>query len=143
MIDKGHGYWATGITVCWQPGSSVRGGVRHDGWTARAEFFDGGFCDDDADLHRVSTEGVLHTRYAVPDGDTVTGLRAAIDTIVADAQRLGITFRRPVDDDRPALYYKGDGEDPEWPAPDGWEQMLAAEAERIEWRTYSSVSARS
>jgi hypothetical protein len=45
----------------------------------------------------------------------------------ADAERLGIQWRDPT------VYYKGDGEDPEYPPPDGWRELLAAQAARLGW----------
>lgn len=115
-------YWSTGITV-----------NRSDkGWGADAEFYDDGFCDDNADAAQISTQGKLNTRYYVADGNEVTGLRAAIEAVKADAERLGIEFRGTVGDP-PALYYKGDGEWSDYPPPDGWRDLLAAEAARLGW----------
>ena len=126
---KSTGYWATGIQVCWLERAGGDGHGSRSGWSATIDFYDDGFCDDDADAGRVSTEGQLRTRYAVHDGQTVSGLTAAIDALLADAERLGIQFH-----DR-SLYYRKDGEDPDWPAPDGWRALLAAQAERIGWTT--------
>lgn len=124
MISKSDNarYWSTGITV----------NRRDKGWGADAEFYDDGFCDDNADAGQVSTQGKLNTRYYVADGNEVTGLRAAIDAVKADAERLGIEFR-PVAEAPPSLYYKGDGEWADYPPPGGWRDMLVAEAERLGW----------
>lgn len=127
MISKGSaGYWSTGITL--RRTETSRG----PGWDGHVEYFDDGFVgDDNADTGAVSTQGKLHTRYSVRDGDTVTGLRAVIDTLIADATRLSIEFGGPSGD--PKLYYAGDGEYDAFPPPKGWQGMLAAEAERIGW----------
>lgn len=132
MITTTGSYWTTGIVLRWHERSGSSNGVDHSGWSATLDFYDSGFCDDDADTGRVSTEGTLrtlHTRYAVRDGETVSGLTAAVGTLITDARHLGITFNDP------QLYYQGDGEDEECPPPPGWEEALAAEASRIGWRT--------
>lgn len=121
MITYDTGYWSTGITV-----------KHHNGrWAASVDFLDAGFCNDDPDARQVSTQGTLHTRYFVRDGETVDGLTVAIDTMKRDAERLGIIWRS--NDDVPTIYMKGDGEDPEWPAPIRWRELVNAQAERIGW----------
>ncbi len=99
----GDKYWTTGITVSHFFGNR---------WQALVEFFDDGFCQDE------STQGTLRTRYY---GD----LAHAIDTVIADADRLGIQWK-----DR-RLYSIGDGEDYESPMPEGWKLLLKAQAERV------------
>lgn len=127
----GAGYWATGITVEFFPSAGCDGG-----WAASLNFVDDGFCSDEPSLGIVSTEGTLRTRYFVhsagsPDG----GLPTALDVLIADAARLGITFRR-FPDNEPMIYYRGDGEDPDHEPPDGWLALLTAEANRLGWSTY-------
>src|ERR1051326_919684 len=122
-------YWSVGITVTY----SYSGGGRY-GWGASLEFLDDGCCSDDADAGQVSTQGKLATRYYVSDGERVSGLSAAVDALIADAQQLGIQFNNP------GLYYDGDGEDPESPPPDGWKVLLEAEAARIGWKSYGALS---
>lgn len=134
MISKNGTYWSTGISVHWRDDTSVRDGVSRGGWSASLDFLDDGFTNDDPDNGEVATEGTLHTRYFVRDGDTISGLSAAVDALLADSARLGITFRVVVGD-TPNLYYKGDGEWEDNPAPDGWRETLAAEAARIGWAT--------
>lgn len=135
IIKSSTGYWSTGITVQWHEhaGSRTVDGQRqsYSGWGAGVEYFDDGFCDDNPDEGQVSTQGRIATRYRVPDGDQVSGLSAAIDAVLADAQRLGITFRD--DTGGPSLYYAGDGEHDDKPAPEGWEVLLATESARIGW----------
>ena len=110
----GDHYYSTGITL------------RCDGgeWTAKATFQDAGFCDD------LATEGEIHTRY-------FQAIETAIDTLKADAERLGIKWQA-VFGSAPWLYMEGDGDGDgdEWPAPDGWRETLQAQAQRIGWETY-------
>lgn len=135
------GYWSTGIILTWNP-LVFRGddGKWVSGWSDIVTFHDDGWVDDlDTDAGAISTEGTLRTRYAVTDGQVRTALAAVIDTLIADADRLGIRFTWPTADDRPHLYYRGDGEHPDYPPPDGWRDLLAAEAERIGWATYRAA----
>ena len=122
MIGKD--YWATGITVNY--GYSGSGAY---GWGAEVKYFDAGFCSDDTDAGRVSTEGELRTRYYVRQGETADALTVAIDTIKADAERLGITWQ-----DNASVYYKGDGEDSEDPAPEGWRDLVDSHTRRLGWQ---------
>jgi hypothetical protein len=92
----GDGYWATGITVCWN---------EHLGWVASVDFYDDGFCEQG------STEGTLKTRYWSNDASEAS-LARQVDLVKADAERLGITFGRHADSVPCCLYYRGDGEDP-------------------------------
>lgn len=109
----GPNYWSTGITVwCTHP--------ERDEWGAEATFLDDGFCDI------ASSEGVLRARYAAP-------LNHVVSLVKADAERLGIVFQYP--DGGPRIYYKGDGEDPTYPAPAGWRLRLEAIARCIGWRS--------
>jgi len=124
----GSSYGSTGITVV-----HTYAGGGEDGWAATLDYLDGGFCNDEPGKGIVSTEGTLRTRYCVRDGSCADPLGTAIDVLRADAERMGILWREP------CLYYRGDGESPDWPPPDGWRDMLAAQAERIGWRTYASA----
>jgi hypothetical protein len=121
----GERYWATGITVC----RGYSGDGRY-GWMASLDFYDDGFCED------LATQGQLATRYYVRAGDDPLGL--AIDTLKADAERLGIRFEAS-GDLSPGLWYRGDGDNPDYPPPAGWRDLLAAQAERIGWRTYHAA----
>lgn len=131
ILKSSDGYWTTGITVCWTAHSGSRDGVPTSGWYAHLDFLDDGFCDDSADRGEVSTQGRLSTRYAVRDGDTVTGLRAAIDALVADAGRLGIKFEGPAGP--PSVYYDGDGENADVQPLAGWRDLLTEESRRLGW----------
>ena len=121
----GSEWWSTGITVAW-----AYSGMGQYGWTARAGYYDAGFCSDDADAGQVSTEGRLATRYAVRNGKTADTLTVVLDVMIADAARLGIVWRDP------HLYYEGDGEDEEYPPPEGWRETLREQARRLGWQTY-------
>lgn len=118
MITKGStGYWATGITL------------RCDGkrWGGHLDFYDDGFADDDTDAGKVATEGTLRVRHMVRDGDYVSALTAVVDTLMADAARLGVQFVNPLGG-MPTLYV-----DDEDSAPEGQRRLVAAEAARISW----------
>lgn len=93
-------------------------------------YLDDGFANDDPDAGRISTEGHLHTRYVVRDGEQIDALTAAIDTVKADAERLGITFKAA---DVLHVYYEGDGEDSKCPPPDGWRETVNAQSRRLGW----------
>lgn len=131
MISSSGRYWSTGITLHWQENSARIEDELFSGWYASLDYRDDGFADNDSETGRISTEGTLHTRYAVLDSKTRTGLSLAIDTLLTDAERLGIDFSHVTVG--PFLYYKGDGEDPDHVPPADWRNMLAAEAERIGW----------
>ncbi|WP_030670745.1 hypothetical protein [Streptomyces rimosus] len=149
MISKrSGGYWSVGITVTWSPQARTTNGQAFPGWKASLEFFDDGHADDDVAEGQVSTQGHLETRYFVTDvnipstpyrpGTTVNGLTAAIDVLLTDAERLGIDLMT-WSDDRPFLYYRGDGEDPNHAPPQGWRETLNAEAARMGWRSYATT----
>ena len=120
----GDGYWATGIVVTYS------GGGQH-GWAAEVGYYDAGFCNDDPDTGQISTEGTLHTRYHVRrhGPGTADPLKAVIDVIKADAERLGIRFN-----DDACVFYKGDGEAKDYPPPEGWRELVDAQAVRLGWR---------
>lgn len=103
-------YWATGITV-WCIGDDL--------WFAEAQCFDHGFAEDG------SSECVVRARYAGP-------LSVVVDTVKADAERLGIRWQGTRG--APSLYYRGDGEHGDIPEPpNDWRERMAAEAERLGW----------
>jgi len=114
----GH-YWSTGITVRWEK-HPYTGEIKVCPYL---EFYDDGWCDD------ASTQGKLTIRYWVP------ALTAALATLMADAQRLGIIFNYK--DTVPWLYVEGDGKSPDVYLPANWKKELQFQARRLGWRTYS------
>ena len=130
MISRTGTYWSPGITVHWRENATGRNGVPVPAWGASLNFFDDGFTNDDADEGEVSTEGSLRTRYHVRDGDTVSGLSAAVDALIADAARLGIEFRG-VPGDSPDLCFETEDE----LVSGELRGNIAREAARIGWST--------
>ena len=109
----GNKYWSTGIILKY---------LEPNRWAAKVQFFDNGTASEDK-----STKGTLTTSYFV-------GLETAIDTIKADAERLGIEFKTtPGRTGMPMLLAHGDGESEDWPMPENWKEILAEQAERIGW----------
>lgn len=108
----GQRYWSTGIVI-----------AQIDlGWHVTLEFFDDGFCN------QKSTQGTLVCRYVCDD------LTASIDTLKADADSLGITWKDPT------VYYQGDGEWKDYSPPEGWRELTDGHARRLGWRPcYRSV----
>lgn len=143
ILERSTSYWSVGIILTWHPGGARdHDGTKTDGWTGEVEYYDDGWTgDDNPDAGKLCTEGTLRTRYVIADGTSQTAIRAIVDTLIADASRLGIEFRTG-DGDLPRLYVPGDGEWEDRPLPDGWRQLLAAEAARIGWATYSTNAAR-
>ncbi|MFD3740432.1 hypothetical protein [Streptomyces sp. NPDC058629] len=136
MISKSGRYWTTGITVTWVPFAERINDEPYAGWHAKLDYTDDGFANNDPDAGEVSTEGTLHTRYPVRSAKIRSGLSIAIDTLMADANRLGIEFIGVEPDPEPWLYYQGDGEDSENPPPEGWRETLTVEAQRVGFRSY-------
>ncbi|MGI5247532.1 hypothetical protein [Dactylosporangium sp. CA-139066] len=117
MIGKSGSYWATGISVTYDAYRKT--------WGAGLDFLDDGFADDDTDSGRISTEGRLHTRYGVKDGQRTDALTAAIDVLLADAARLGIEFQDH------NLYY--DDRSEVFPEPADWKRLHDEQIERLGW----------
>lgn len=136
MIPTDSEYWSTGIVLTWQP---ERPG-HAEAWSAHLDYLDEGFLDDEPAAGRISTEGTLRTRYPVEDVDGVNVLAVVLDVLIADAERLGIVWRNSVDG-WPMLYYRGDGEDDDYPPPAGYRELLREQAERVGWATYGYTPA--
>ncbi|WP_225840302.1 hypothetical protein [Streptomyces sp. NK08204] len=141
MISKSGRYWSTGITVTYSPLAERIHDEPYGGWHAKLDYMDDGFADNDPDAGQVSTEGTLQTRYPVRNAKIRSGLSIALNTLIADAKRLGVEFIAAGPYSAPWLYYRGDGEDAEYPPPDGWRETLAAEAQRIGFRSYATPDA--
>lgn len=105
----GTAYWYTGVRVTHCGGK----------WGASLEFLDDGFCQD------ASTQGTLTTRYYLPS------LTQAIDTLIADATRLGFVSCAATT----PVWIHLDADDPGvtegWP-PD-WRRIIGEEAARRGW----------
>jgi hypothetical protein len=140
ILELSTTYWSVGIVLKWHPeGARDHDGNKAPGWSGEVEYYDDGWAgDDDADAGKVSTEGVLRTRSVVADGGQRTALAAITDTLIADASRLRIKFRDH--EHLPRLYVPGDGKWADTPLPDGWRELLAAEAARIGWKSYPTAT---
>lgn len=116
-------YWTAGITVRYHAGGGA--------WTAELEFWDDGNATHPA-RGGIPTEGELRTRYRVSHQDGIeAALTATIDTLKADAERLGIQFGTT--GVGPTIYAYGDGEVPHEPMPADWRRLINAQAERLGW----------
>lgn len=111
ILFKSTGYWSTGISI-----QKI-----DDKWSVSLDYKDDGWAGDEG----VSTEGHLRCRYGQLD------LSAAIDTLKADAERLGITFDTGIG---PRIYYPGDGEWKDVEYPEGWRLIADAQAVRLGWQ---------
>ncbi|MFE6939626.1 hypothetical protein [Streptomyces chartreusis] len=141
MISKTGRYWSTGITVTYSPLAERINDEPYNGWHAKLDYQDDGIANNDPDTGQIATEGTLYTRYPTRDAKIRSGLSIAPHTLIADAKRLGIEFRAVGRRTEPWLFYRGDGEDADYPPPDGWREALAAEADRIGFRPYATPTA--
>ncbi len=114
-------YWSTGIRIeytdCHSPA-----------WGGEVDFFDDSLGDQAPEQRAISTHGRLQTRYFVPSrGSDRDALTAVTDTLIRDAEQLGVEFRDPT------LYATGEGVDPDYPLPDGWVDLFEEQADRLGW----------
>jgi len=106
-------FWAVGITV-----RPTIGG----GWTGHVDVSDDYFADSRAAHIHITTY-------------VLTSMEAAIDSVKASAEELGIEWSKsPIS---PRLFMHKDGEG-DIDYPEGWREELQREAERIGWTTYPS-----
>lgn len=103
------GHWSVGISV-WCLGENR--------WGANLQFQDGGFS---ADPHE--TKGTLEARATGP-------LDQVVDALLAAAARIGIVWYNPT------VYADRDGDDPDYPLPDGWQKIVNDQSRRIGWQPY-------
>lgn len=85
---QGAHYWFTGIIVTFSYEADSRWG-----WSAALRFFDAGFNSGYSTRHTtISTEGTMHTRYAIsdPDQDLTAALHRAVTALLEDATKLGL-----------------------------------------------------
>lgn len=128
----GERYWATGIEVDHHPDDRK--------WSARVDYYDGGFVgDDDPDAGRIVTEGHLHTRYSIRDGATVDALTAVIDAIKADAERLGIEWRGEPTGPHVFVAFEAAVENYPERYPAGWRELVDGHAGRLGWAPLYTV----
>lgn len=112
----GSQYWSTGIAVKY----IAPIGNSPAAWAVSLEFLDDGFCGN------ASTEGSLRVRYVRED------LSAMIDTLKADAERLGICFKRG--GGTATVYMIGDGESALEDYPPNWKRIVNDQARRLGWQ---------
>jgi hypothetical protein len=112
--------WTTCVVLTWKPRTETDGG-----WWATMKWSCGKFCDPEL------VEGVINNRYP-------TGMRRAIDQVMAMATRFGIEPQASVG---MALYVEGDGEDPHVMLPVGWRERVCKEAARRGWDSYEPEGA--
>ena len=125
-FERSETWWYTGVVLT--PERIVGDGEVM--WSVVLKFLDDGFCDMD------STEGELRLRYQIP----TQGLSAAIDTLLADAKRMGLAVVEPdLDANSPTVYVKGDGEWSGIAYPDNWRDIVNGQAARLGWKpTYKT-----
>jgi hypothetical protein len=112
----GNGYWSNGITIRYRSGGS---------WGGQLEYTDAGnYAPIDRVTRKVSTEGKLHTRYVLRDGAHLDALTVVVDTLLADAARLGIAMREP------HIHLDEEEHSDE---PEGWEALAVAQCQRLGW----------
>lgn len=116
----GESYWSTGIMLRWYADGNQ--------WSISLNFLDDGFCDQSA------SEGTLKLRYLVDD------LEAGINTLKADAERLGIRMVGP-GTMAPTVYIEGDGEIDDMDYPPDWRELVNAQATRLGWQPCYTVDA--
>jgi hypothetical protein len=135
-------YWATGIRIEYTD-------HHNPAWGGEVDFYDDTLPgrdeswangDQGSEQGQISTHGHLQTRYFVPSrGSHRDALTAVTDSLINDAEQLGIAFRDPT------LYATGEGLEPDYPMPEGWIELLEEQADRLGWTRppYRSVTDRS
>ncbi len=116
-------YWSTGIRIEYTDYHSPA-------WGGEVDFFDDSLGDHapEQGAISISTYGHLQTRYFVPStGSDRDALTAVTDTLIRDAEQLGVEFRDPT------LYATGEGLDPDYPLPEGWVDLFEEQADRLGW----------
>jgi hypothetical protein len=117
----GNAYWSNAITIQHRDGK----------WGGELAYLDDGFANDDTDARLVSTEGVLRTRYLLPDGFDLDALTVVIDTLLADAAKLGIEMRGSGNAMPTPLLFVDEGDQSEEPG--NWQELKAAQMARLGW----------
>jgi len=81
----GNEYTFTGITL-----KNGYAGSGNPGWAGFVDFFDAGFCSDNAATATISTEGTLRTRYFVRDAGDNIGIQVALEAVLAQIEKFDI-----------------------------------------------------
>ena len=116
-------YWSTGIRIEYTD-------HRGPAWGGEVDFFEDTFAHQDPGRGLISTYGHLQTRHFVPSrGSHREALTLVTDTLIRDAEQLGVEFRDPT------IYATGEGLDPDYPLPEGWVDLLEEQADRLGWAT--------
>lgn len=114
-------YWSTGIRIEYTE-------HRVPAWGGEVDFFDDLLAEQDSSRGEISTYGHVQTRHFVPSAASHRdALTLVTDTLIRDAERLGIEFREPT------IYATGEGVDPDYPFPDNWIGLLEEQADRLGW----------
>ncbi|WPS85602.1 hypothetical protein SMD22_00655 (plasmid) [Brevibacillus halotolerans] len=117
----GKSLFTTGITVFCAPIETNKSVERY-GWMASLDWQEPG-------IDKPKTvQGTIKTRYFEET------LEEAIETVLTLAAQWGI---KPFPTMNMFLYYKGEGEDTDFPPPENYREMLRMEAERRGWETYT------
>jgi hypothetical protein len=111
--------WTTCVVLAWKPRTETDGG-----WWAAMRWSWGKFCDPEM------VEGEIRTRYP-------TGMRRAIDQVMAMAARFGVEAQPTVG---MSLFVEGDGEGDQL-LPAGWRSRVIREAARRGWESYEPEEA--
>lgn len=111
--------FATTIVVQYHPTAFEN----HSGWSATVRWRGGNYCEPGF------VEGDISTRYFEK---TLSG---AIDMVLEIKNQFGLKE----DISGIALFYKGDDENEYFPPPSNYKELLKAEANKRNWKTYSGL----
>jgi len=110
--------WSVGITLKF----GYAGGGLY-GWWAWVDF------ENSAEP---VTDGCMSGRVSTKYGIDIC---KAIDQVLELCSQIGVEFIEHADC-LPAVYYLQDGDSKDYPPPEGWREILKAQADRIGWNTY-------
>ncbi|MED4285084.1 hypothetical protein P4679_24500 [Priestia megaterium] len=103
--------------------------LQEDGWVAELDWATDKFWEE-PDKQKFATQGTVSTMYQNPN------LSETIDVVVKKIRELGLQ-KHPIG---VALLYKGDAEDPKYPAPNNYLEILKEEAKKRGWVTYDQLT---
>jgi len=114
-------FWSTGIRIEYTD-------YLNPAWGGEVDFFEEDWVTEDPRRTLPSTYGHLQTRHLVPSrGSHRDALTVVTDTLIRDAEQLGIEFRDPT------LYVTGDGVEPDYPLPEDWIDLFEEQTDRLGW----------